>query len=77
MSPVPQTPSSVEVIDNNGISHTLHVQVLGVEETWKTPSLLLAYFKSSGGRAVFSQVDFLPSFTGLVLQFFFVELRCF
>lgn len=56
ISPVPQTPSSVEIVDNEGVTHTLHVQVLGAEETWQTPSLLLAYFISPGGRAVFSQV---------------------
>ncbi|KAK6641797.1 hypothetical protein RUM44_013514 [Polyplax serrata] len=56
VSPIPQAPSSVEVIDNDGVPHTLHVQVLGVEETWQTPSLLLAYFPSPGGCAVFSQV---------------------
>ncbi|KAL0275858.1 UNVERIFIED_CONTAM: hypothetical protein PYX00_003583 [Menopon gallinae] len=56
ISPVPQTPSSVEVVDSEGVTHTLHVQVLGAEETWQTPSLLLAYFISPGGRAVFSQV---------------------
>lgn len=56
ISPVPQTPSSVQVLDKEGKSHTLHVQVLGAEETWQTPSLLLAYFPSPGGRAVFSQV---------------------
>lgn len=57
-SPVaPRTPSVVE-IEHNGKSHTIQVQVLGTEETWQTPSLLLASVKSSSGRAIFSQVSF-------------------
>lgn len=37
-------------------THSLQVQVLGTEETWNTPSLILATNASSGGKAVFSQV---------------------
>ncbi|XP_068082947.1 biotin--protein ligase [Anabrus simplex] len=52
----PKPPSSVEVVDVDNKSHTLQVQVLGAEETWHTPSLLLATVGASGGRVVFSQV---------------------
>ncbi|XP_072155418.1 biotin--protein ligase isoform X4 [Bemisia tabaci] len=51
-----RTPSSVEVIDMNNESHTLLVKVLGVEETWHTPSFLLATCLSSEGKVLFSQV---------------------
>ncbi|KAL3270547.1 hypothetical protein HHI36_021085 [Cryptolaemus montrouzieri] len=55
-SPIaPRTPSSAE-IQHNGKNYILQVQVLGTEETWQTPSLLLANVKNSKGRAVFSQV---------------------
>lgn len=56
-SPVaPKTPSTVD-IQHNGKTYTIQVQVLGTEETWQTPSLLLASVKGSKGRAVFSQVS--------------------
>jgi len=42
----------------HGRSHNLDVQVLGIEETWNTPSLLLANNWKSGGKALFSQVIF-------------------
>ena len=51
----PQPPSSVQVVDGDK-THTLHVQVLGTEETWHTPSLLLATVAGTGGKVVFSQV---------------------
>ncbi|KAL1501975.1 hypothetical protein ABEB36_007193 [Hypothenemus hampei] len=55
-SPIaPKTPSTVE-IQHSGQNYTIKVQVLGAEETWQTPSLLLATVKGSEGRAVFSQV---------------------
>ncbi|XP_060532773.1 biotin--protein ligase [Cylas formicarius] len=55
-SPIaPRTPSAVE-IQHNGKEYTIQVQVLGAEETWQTPSLLLATVKGSEGRAIFSQV---------------------
>ncbi|XP_017467645.1 PREDICTED: uncharacterized protein LOC108360017 isoform X2 [Rhagoletis zephyria] len=47
---------SVELRDMHGEMHNLDVKVLGTEETWNTPSLLLANNVRSGGRAVFSQV---------------------
>ncbi|XP_054733910.1 biotin--protein ligase [Anastrepha obliqua] len=49
-------PRSVELQDLHGEVHNLDVTVLGTEETWNTPSLLLANNVKSGGRAVFSQV---------------------
>ncbi|KAK7790651.1 hypothetical protein R5R35_006543 [Gryllus longicercus] len=52
----PKTPASVEVVDAENKPHTLQVQVLGTEETWHSPSLLLASAGNSGGRIVFSQV---------------------
>lgn len=52
-------PRSVDVKDLQGNAHSLQVQVLGSEETWNTPSLLLAIDANSGGTAVFSQVIFL------------------
>ncbi|XP_018566189.1 biotin--protein ligase isoform X2 [Anoplophora glabripennis] len=55
-SPIaPRTPSAVE-IQHNGKDYTIQVQVLGTEETWQTPSLLLATVKDGEGRAIFSQV---------------------
>ncbi|XP_072379075.1 biotin--protein ligase isoform X1 [Diabrotica undecimpunctata] len=55
-SPVaPRTPSAVE-IQHNGKDYVIQVQILGTEETWQTPSLLLATVKGSRGRAIFSQV---------------------
>ncbi|XP_057664831.1 biotin--protein ligase [Diorhabda carinulata] len=55
-SPVaPRTPSAVE-IQNNGKDYVIQVKVLGTEETWQTPSLLLATVKGGSGRTVFSQV---------------------
>jgi hypothetical protein len=52
----PQPPSSVQVADSDNKPHTLHVQVLGTEETWHTPSLLLANVSGGDGKVVFSQV---------------------
>ncbi|XP_015037806.2 biotin--protein ligase isoform X3 [Drosophila pseudoobscura] len=49
-------PRSMELKDLAGHSHKLDVQVLGTEETWNTPSLLLANSLKSGGKAVFSQI---------------------
>lgn len=43
-------------MDLQGIAHQLDVKVLGTEETWNTPSLLLAQNRKNGGVAVFSQV---------------------
>lgn len=51
-----QIPRYVEVNDVQGGQHKLSVQILGTEETWNTPSLMLAQNSNSGGIAVFSQV---------------------
>ena len=44
------------ITDKSRHSHTLDVKVLGVEETWHTPSILLAELSTSGGKAIFSQI---------------------
>ncbi|XP_059610986.1 uncharacterized protein LOC132257934 [Phlebotomus argentipes] len=49
-------PRSVEVPDGSGTMHSVDVQVLGTEETWQTPSLVLAHNSASDGKAIFSQV---------------------
>ncbi|KAF5283108.1 hypothetical protein FQA39_LY17415 [Lamprigera yunnana] len=55
-SPVaPRMPSTVE-IQHGRKKYTIQVQVLGAEETWHTPSLLLASVRGTKGLAVFSQV---------------------
>lgn len=50
-------PGSVELKDLRGDIHRLQVNVLGTEETWNTPSLILATDAHSNGVAVFSQVN--------------------
>lgn len=58
-SPFPRRlmcPKTVEVADTRGCKHPVDVEVLGVEETWRTPSILLAVHRVSHGRAIFSQV---------------------
>ncbi|XP_001604369.2 biotin--protein ligase [Nasonia vitripennis] len=52
----PPTPVSATINDRSGKSHTFNVKVLGSEETWHTPSILLANLPESGGKAVFSQI---------------------
>ncbi|XP_030556460.1 biotin--protein ligase isoform X4 [Drosophila novamexicana] len=47
---------SMDLKDTTGQTHQLDVKVLGTEETWNTPSILLANSLLSGGKAVFSQV---------------------
>lgn len=42
--------------DRKGKQHTFDVKVLGAEETWQTPSILLAELPGSGGKVVFSQI---------------------
>ncbi|KAL7289279.1 hypothetical protein TKK_0017213 [Trichogramma kaykai] len=55
-SVTPPTPISTTIVDRQGKSHTFGVRVLGSEETWHTPSILLADQPESGGKAVFSQI---------------------
>lgn len=71
-SPIaPRTPSIVE-IQHGGNNYTIQVQVLGTEETWETPSLLLACVKNTRGRAIFSQVliHLFIAIVNLILYFF-------
>lgn len=50
-----RTLSNVE-LRHNDKNYDIQVEILGTEETWQTPSLLLAKPKTSKGRSVFSQV---------------------
>ncbi|XP_026672843.1 biotin--protein ligase [Ceratina calcarata] len=52
----PSTPSSISIKDKKGNTHVFELKVLGTEETWHTPSILLATLPSSGGKVVFSQI---------------------
>lgn len=58
------TPSTVELHDTSSKPHTLQVKVLAAEETWQTPSLLLATDAEGGGKALFSQVFLSPLVSG-------------
>lgn len=49
-------PRSIDVQDLQGSIHRLEVKVLGTEETWNTPSLMVATNPKTAGVAVFSQV---------------------
>ncbi|XP_025160609.1 biotin--protein ligase isoform X2 [Harpegnathos saltator] len=49
-------PASTSVKDKRGNLHSFNVKVLGTEETWHNPSILLATLASSGGKVVFSQI---------------------
>ncbi|XP_077264687.1 holocarboxylase synthetase-like protein [Temnothorax americanus] len=49
-------PTSASVKDKKGNLHSFDVKVLGKEETWHSPSILLATLPSSGGKVVFSQI---------------------
>ncbi|XP_070491225.1 uncharacterized protein Hcs isoform X2 [Chironomus tepperi] len=54
---------SIELKDDLGMNHNVHVQILGTEDTWKTPSLLMVY-TDNGGKIIFSQIhlEIDPSF---------------
>lgn len=52
----PSTPASISIKDKKGNSHVFDLKVLGTEETWHTPSILLATLPGSGGKVVFSQI---------------------
>ncbi|XP_050532838.1 uncharacterized protein LOC126900875 isoform X2 [Daktulosphaira vitifoliae] len=45
----------VDVYDSNNKHYSINVEVLAAEDTWETPSLILATVPS-GGRIIFSQV---------------------
>ncbi|OAD57207.1 Biotin--protein ligase [Eufriesea mexicana] len=49
-------PASVDVKDKKGNLHSFDLKVLGTEETWHTPSIILATLPESGGKLVFSQI---------------------
>ncbi|KAF7989764.1 hypothetical protein HCN44_008438 [Aphidius gifuensis] len=49
-------PVSENLRDKNGKIHNFHIEVLGTEETWHTPSIVLADLSNSGGKIVFSQI---------------------
>lgn len=49
-------PTSINVKDKRGKLHSFDVEVLGREETWQSPSILLATLPSSHGKVVFSQI---------------------
>lgn len=51
-----EIPTSIEILDKENKVHTLTVKVLGAEETWQTPSLIIADASASGGKVIFSQV---------------------
>lgn len=59
MYPRTMYPRSIDVKDLQGIEHSLEVKVLGTEETWNTPSLMIATNLKTAGVAVFSQVNIL------------------
>jgi biotin--protein ligase len=52
-SPIPVCTS---INDLSGKEHTFNLKILGSEETWHTPCILLANELESGGQAVFSQI---------------------
>lgn len=62
-NPLIVLPRSIELKDDVGLTHTVHVQILGTEDTWKTPSLLMVYTENSG-KIIFSQIhlEIDPSF---------------
>ncbi|XP_049806651.1 uncharacterized protein LOC126249056 isoform X4 [Schistocerca nitens] len=55
-NPPEKLPSVVLVYDENRVPHELQIEILGAEETWHTPSLIMATAAASGGRFIFSQV---------------------
>lgn len=49
-------PTSTSIKDKKGNLHSFDVKVLGREETWQSPSILLATLPNSNGKVVFSQI---------------------
>lgn len=45
----------MDVFDTNNKHHAINIEVLAAEDTWETPSLILAT-APSGGKVIFSQV---------------------
>lgn len=48
------------MFDSNNKHHAIDIKVLAAEDTWETPSLILAS-APSGGKVIFSQVIILKS----------------
>lgn len=46
----------VDLFDTNNKYHAINIEVLAAEDTWETPSLILAT-APSGGKVIFSQVN--------------------
>lgn len=46
----------VDMFDTNNKHHAIKIKVLAAEDTWETPSLILATVPS-GGKVIFSQVS--------------------
>lgn len=45
----------MDMFDTNNKHHAISIKVLAAEDTWETPSLILAT-APSGGKVIFSQV---------------------
>lgn len=45
----------VDMFDSNNKYHEMSIKILAAEDTWETPSLILAT-APSGGKVIFSQV---------------------
>jgi len=50
----------VDMFDTNNKYHAINIKVLAAEDTWETPSLILAT-APSGGKVIFSQVTIIIS----------------
>lgn len=48
------------MFDTNNKYHAINIKILAAEDTWETPSLILAT-APSGGKVIFSQVTFIIS----------------
>jgi biotin--protein ligase len=46
----------VDIFDSNNKHHSINIEVLAAEDTWETPSIILAT-TPSGGKVIFSQVN--------------------
>lgn len=49
-------PGSATVKDKTGKTYDFEIKVLGTEETWHTPSIILANLTNNKGKAIFSQI---------------------
>lgn len=46
----------VDIFDSNNKHHSINIEILAAEDTWETPSIILAT-APSGGKVIFSQVN--------------------